>query len=143
MWFRTKSASYSDNLDLLIPLICHLGYTDWNMRSTKMLAKATGATEDRVVEVLERFSSLFLKVQLESPKGLVYYQLHVRRAMRWMDDLEDESRDPSLPPPVVNALIDFVTKAADHERRHNLGVQTALTASVVAVVVSLLRWIPA
>ena len=45
MWPFNKKPSYSNNLDILVALVTHLGYTDWNMRSTKGLAKAVGHTE--------------------------------------------------------------------------------------------------
>lgn len=140
MWpFKTKP-SYSKNLDILVALVTHLGYTDWNMRSTCGLAKAVGHTELEVCNVLEEFKSLFRKSGYKSPKGLIYYQLHVRHALRWKDDIEEESESDKLPlePATVNALLDFIVKSADQERRHSLGYFTSWLAASVAIVAALL-----
>jgi hypothetical protein len=137
MWPFTKKPSYSKNLDILVALVTHLGYTDWNARSTKGLAKAVGNTEIKVSKVLDEFKSLFRKSSYKSPKGLTYYQLHVRHALRWKDEIEeeDEKVNDKLPlePATVNALLDFIVKSADQERRHSLGYFSSWIAASVAI----------
>lgn len=136
MWPLTRKPKYAAHLDLLVALITHLGYTNWNIRSTKGLAKAVGRTETEVVLVLDGFTGIFRKSNYTSPKGLVYYQLHVRHALRWKDELTDvEEEDDKLPlePATVNALLDFIVKSADQERRHFLGYFTTFVAAVVSL----------
>lgn len=135
MWLFKKKPSYSKNLDILIALVTHLGYTDWNMRSTKGLAKAVGHTELEVTEVLSKFKSLFRKSGYKSSKDLIYYQLHVRHALRWREDIEEKNENDKLPlePAAVNALLDFIVKSADQERRHSLGYFTSWVAASVAI----------
>ena len=106
------------------------------MRSTKALAKAVGHTELEVTDVLSAFRSLFRKSGYNSPKGLSYYQLHVRHALRWQNDIEEENdKLDKLPlePATVNALLDFIVKSADQERRHSLGYFTSWVAASVAM----------
>lgn len=137
MWPFNKKPSYSTNLDILVALVTHLGYTDWNMRSTSGLAKAVGHTELEVSKVLEEFRSLFRKSGYKSPKGLTYYQLHVRHALRWKDEIQEENENLNdklpLEPATVNALLDFIVKSADHERRHSLGYFSSWIAASVAL----------
>jgi hypothetical protein len=140
MWPFRRTPSYSKNLDMLVALVTHLGYTDWNMRSTKGLAKAVGHPEAEVHTVLSEFKSLFREAAYKSPKGLTYYQLHVRHALRWKDEVEqEESADKlALEPTTVNALLDFIVKSADQERRHSLGYFTSWVAASVAIGAALL-----
>lgn len=136
MWPFKKKALYSESLDILVALVTHLGYTDWNMRSTNGLAKAVGHTEAEVSQILEEFKSLFRKSGYKSKKGLIYYQLHVRHALRWKDEIDEEgSENDKLPldPATVNALLDFIVKSADQERRHSLGYVTSWIAASVAL----------
>jgi hypothetical protein len=134
MWPFTRLPSYSKNLDVLVAVITHLGYTDWNMRSAKNLSKALALEEEKVLYVLENFPAFFRKAQHVSAKGTSFYQLHVRHAIRWKEDeSEEESKEPPLEPSTVNAMIDVVVKCADQERRHSLGYLTVTIAALVSV----------
>lgn len=136
MWPFTHSHSYSKNLDVLVAVITHLGYTDWNMRSPGNLAKSLGINEDRVLFVLDSFPAFFRKSGFVSKKGATFYQLHVRHAIRWKDecDSESESTEAPLEPSTVNAMIDVAVKCADQERRHSLGYLTVTVAALVSIV---------
>lgn len=135
MWPFTRLPSYSTNLDVLVAVITHLGYTDWNMRSPKNLARAVGLEESKVLYVLANFPAFFRKAQHVSVKGTSFYQLHVRHAIRWKseDESEEESKELPLEPSTVNAMIDVVVKCADQERRHSLGYLTVTIAALVSV----------
>jgi hypothetical protein len=140
MWLDKKKLSYAKNLDILIALVSHLGYTDWNMRSTKNLSKAVGHTEDEITKVLDGFKSIFRRSNQNSHQGLVYYQLQVRYALRWRDDIEEDEKKDALPlePATVNSLLDFIVKCADQERRHSLGYFTSIFAAAVSICAALL-----
>lgn len=135
MWPLKNNPSYSKNIDILVAIVTHLGYTDWNMRSTKNLAKAVGRSEDEVSKVLDEFKALFRKSSFKSSKNLTYYQLHVRYALRWRDDNNTENVEQNLPlePTTVNALLDFIIKCADQERRHSLGYLSSWIALTIAI----------
>lgn len=136
MWPFSRPPSYSKNLDVLVAMITHLGYTDWNMRSSRNLAKALGIKEDRVLFVLDNFPAFFRKAGFVSSKGTTFYQLHVRYAIRWKDEdeSENESKEAPLEPSTVNAMIDVAVKCADQERRHSLGYLTVAVATLVSII---------
>ncbi len=140
MWKIRRKPSYSKNLDVLVAVITHLGYTDWNMRSPKNTAKALNMEEKSVLYVLENFRSLFRKATHTSKAGTPFYQLHIRYALRWRDNVvyEEESKEAPLEPSSVNTLLDFVVKCADHERRNSLGYLTTWVAAAVAVTSAIL-----
>jgi hypothetical protein len=137
--FRRKP-SYAKNLDVLVAVITHLGYTDWNMRSAKNLAKALNMDQASVLYVLANFPSLFRKSTYSSKNGTEFYQLHIRHALRWRDNIvyDEESKDPPLESSSVNAMLDFVVSCADLERRHSLGYVTAWIAAGVSVLLAVL-----
>ena len=135
MWPFTRSPSYSKNLDVLVAVITHLGYTDWNMRSPRNLAKALGVKEGRVLFVLDNFPAFFRQAGFVSSKGSTFYQLHVRHAIRWKEgESEDESKEAPLEPSTVNAMIDVAVKCADQERRHSLGYLTVTVAALISII---------
>jgi hypothetical protein len=132
--FSKTKPRYADNLNVLVALVTQLGYTDWNMRSTSALAKAVMMPESEVLKILTDFPAIFRRSGHVSPKGLVYFQLHVRHALRWRQAADDEEQDKlPLEPPMVNAILDFVVKAADHEQRSSLAQFTTWIATIVAL----------
>lgn len=140
MFKRSRKPSYSENLDVLVAVITHLGYTDWNMRSVKNLAKALNMDQSSVQYVLDNFKSLFRKFTYKSKSGSDFYQLQARYALRWRDnDVYDiESKELPLDTTIVNAMLDFVVSCADHERRSSLGYITAWLAAFVSIVGAIL-----
>ncbi|NIJ88574.1 hypothetical protein FHR49_001361 [Xanthomonas campestris] len=135
-----RKPSYSKNLDVLVAVITHLGYTDWNMRSAKNLAKALNIEQSSVQYVCDHFKSLFRKSTYKSKAGTEFYQLQVRHALRWRDsDVYDiESKELPLDATIVNAMLAFVVSCADHERRSSLGYVTAWLAAVVSIAAAIL-----
>lgn len=142
MWLFTQKPSYSENLDILVAVITHLGYTDWNMRSPKNLAKTLAIEEKKVLYVLNNFPAFFRQSKYVSSQGTIFYQPHVRYAIRWKDEdsSESESKEIPLEPSTINALIDVAVKCADQQRRHALGYLTVTVAACVSIIGAIVAW---
>ncbi|GII33018.1 hypothetical protein [Planotetraspora mira] len=161
----SKSARYSEHLDVLLALITYFSLAEWRSRSPYWLAKDLGLSMPMVMSALDAFPGLFRKSRKVHPTDVgdqPAYTLHARYARRRertpMSPGGDESTSSTPTPPrrgsseeldpdTLRALLDFVVEQARAEResdRHaraqiwlRVGVIVAAVSSLLTAVIQL------
>jgi len=114
--------SYSDNFDLLIALICHLGSTDRASRTPTFIAKDLSFEKNNVETVLNGFPAFFRRSSNTSKKpdsqGDHFYTLHLRYSRRRIDAEEDGESNP-LSAEEIDMLINLVTDMVSQEQANS------------------------
>ncbi len=138
--------TYSKDIDILIALISYLALSKYKSMRPSRLAERLSLDKENVERVLELYKGIFRKSNriFESTEEH-YYTLHMRYALRWMDEDEDDGDTPQLPPEHVNTLLTFVIgKAAEEEGRrkerikHLITMIAAIIGAVAAVTTTIL-----
>jgi len=113
---------YSDNFDVIVALITHLGATHKASRTPTFAAKDLGFNKLKVQSVLDQFPTFFRKSQNVSKKektlGDHFYTLHLRYSRRALDDDENGASQP-LSTEEVDMLLRLVTHMVEQEQENS------------------------
>lgn len=147
-----EALSYSEHTELLTALVSYLALTRHKSRTPTGIARDLGLSEAEVVKVLDGFPGLFRKSKNTatrgSRKGQHFYTLHVRYAIRDIDDADEDDPEPreALPADYVVALFDVIGNRSSEERSEahalkqnkitTIGVWIAAVAAVLAAVIA-------
>jgi len=133
----SSMSKYTNNIDILIALISHLGTTKFLSRTPKKLAKSLGLSHKDVTAALENFPNIFRKSIDRHVKGEYWYTLHLRYGLRGQlnSDDEDVERDP-LSDAQMGLLFDFVSQMYNAEQQRRIQARATIVPIVCAIITS-------
>ncbi len=117
--------SYSQNLDVLIALISHLGLCNQKSRTPTFIAKDLGIEVSKIQDSLEGFSGIFRRSKNKSKSGESYYTLQIRFALRgsqYSDETEGKE-GTALEIDHIISLMNFVSDQAQKEQDADLALK--------------------
>lgn len=124
---------YSKDIATLIALISNLALGKYSRRSVEGLSKDTSIEEDEIKGILVHYKSLFRKSSKSNK-----YSLHIRHALQYESDEDDNKIKPPLETEYITTLINFVSDKAKEEQNWNLQFLLAIGASIVSILIALL-----
>jgi hypothetical protein len=133
---------YSDNLDVLVALVTYLAMTDFKSNTPSYIAETLALDINKVKNTLQTFDGLFRESNNPAENGEKYYTLHLRYALRWAqdDDNNSELKEP-LGAEYLDTLLNFITRMVEQEQtnqRQFSSNRATLTAAWVAAGVAFL-----
>lgn len=113
---------YSNDFDVLVALINHLGATDRASRTPTFIASDLGFEKERVLNALTNFPAFFRKSRKTSNKektlGEHFYTLHLRYSRRNKDN-EEEGESQPLSIEEINMLVNLVAHMVEQEQENS------------------------
>ncbi|MHC4160235.1 MAG: hypothetical protein ACYSSO_14275 [Planctomycetota bacterium] len=117
---------YTNNFDLLVAVVTHLGATHKASRTPTFIARKLGFEKDNVVDVLGRFPGFFRKSRRTSKNdkslGDHFYTLHLRYSRRKLDK-EDEGESQPLSTEEIGMLVNLIARMVEQEQENSRTMQ--------------------
>jgi hypothetical protein len=136
--------SYSRDIDILIALVSYLSMTEYRSMRPSKIAQRLSLERERVEEVLENYKGLFRKStnKTHEETGEHYYTLHIRYAMRWLneDDSMSETTPPKLPAEYITTILNFLSdrvKQEETQRTEQVKNLITMIAAIIAAFASI------
>ncbi|MCH7958719.1 MAG: hypothetical protein IID08_01220 [Candidatus Hydrogenedentes bacterium] len=132
--------SYSENFNILVALITHLGATDRASSTPTVIARKLGFEKGKVVDVVEGFPAFFRESRRTSKdevsKGDHFYTLHMRYSRRKLDKEEDGESQPLATDEIV-MLINLVAHMVEQEQQNSRSKYTSIFTLIAAIIAAI------